>query len=66
MIRQLTGRIRARNSRWTGKVILQVEESWRDDCPYSGPRTSGTTWRDAELEDLSVICLDKNLEKHNA
>ncbi len=54
MNRKLTGKTRYRST-WRGKLVLQVEEEWLDDCPYSGPRNSGELWRDASVQDLEVI-----------
>jgi hypothetical protein len=54
MERKLTGRTKYRST-WRGKLILQVEEEWSDDCLYSGPRNSGKLWRDARTEDLAEL-----------
>jgi len=54
MTRKLTGRIRYRTS-WNGKLILQVEENWEDECMYNTTLNKGRKWRDAKIEDLTVL-----------
>lgn len=53
---KLTGRFRYRQG-WFGKLILQVQETGQYFDSYSGgtfsPRFTG--WRDARIEDLSII-----------
>ena len=54
MERKLTGKTRHR-SNWLGKLILQVEVEWSDECPYSGPRNTGKVWRDASTQDIAEL-----------
>lgn len=51
----LTGNMRYRQS-WLGKMILQVEETGRSECPHGGyPSPFYTRWRDANCTDLLLI-----------
>lgn len=59
---RLTGRSRYRTT-WTGKVVLQVEESGQLYDPRGGGSYSSDQfrWRDARLQDLSIIPYDRKI-----
>lgn len=56
-LRGLTGKTRLRVQRFTGKIILQVEEEFRNWKLFLGRETLLTTefeWWDARLSDMNL------------
>lgn len=50
----LTGNVRFRTT-WTGKLVYQVEYLHTTYDAYGGPEREFFAWRDAKVEDLTIV-----------